>query len=250
MRSLACLIVLSLTAVAARAQDLADTCRASSSYDLTVAPDRLRFDRAAPAPRRIELHDGRASVDGAPLRLGAADSDRLALFEHDLRALLPRARAVARDGVDLAVKILREEGAALHLGSDARRQYETTLDSRAAGLKRRIDASTSTRDWQEDALQRWADDVVAELAQPVAADLGAQALAAAASGDFAAAADLRDRAADLAGSLRPRIERRMQALRPRIAELCPAIRQLHELQDGVRAADGRPLALLEIDAAR
>lgn len=249
MRSLALLIALSLT-VTAQAQDLADTCHASSSYDLTVAPDRLRFDRVTPAPRRIELHDGRASVDGTPLRLGAADSDRLALFEHDLRALLPRARAVARDGVDLAVKILREEGAALHLGSEARRQYEAILAMRTAELKRRIDASTSTRDWQEDALQRWADDVAAELAQPVAADLGAQALAAAATGDLAAAAELRDRAADLAGNLRPRIERRMQALRPRIAELCPAIRQLHELQDGVRGADGRPLALLEIAAAR
>lgn len=247
MRSLALLIALTLSA-AAQAQDLADTCHAGSSYDLTVAPDRLRFDRPAPAPRRIELRDGRASVDGAPLRLGAADSDRLALFEHDLRALLPRARAVARDGVDLAAKVLREEGAALHLGSEARRQYEATLAARATELKRRIDASTSTRDWQEDALRRWVDDVAAELARPVAADLGAQALAAAASGDFAAAADLRDRAADLAGELRPRIERRLQALRPRIAELCPAIRQLHELQDGVRAADGRPLALLEIDA--
>ena len=38
----------------------------------------------------------------------------------------------------------------------------------------------------------------------------------------------------------------MQALQPQIAALCPAIRRLAELQQGVRGADGRPLDLLQV----
>lgn len=250
MRSLPWLLALCLCSAAVRAQDLVDTCRASSSYDLTVLRDRLAFDRAAPAPRRIELRNGRVDVDGAPLRANAEQIDRLALFEHDLRALVPKAKAVARDGVDLAVQALRAEAAGLHLGADTRQRLDAVLAARAAELRQRIDASDSTRDWQGEAFERWSENVAAELVPLVAADLGTQALSAAAAGDLDAAAALRDRAAGVAGDLRPRLERRMQALRPRIQALCPSVRHLYELQRGVRGANGRPLDLIEIEAAR
>lgn len=248
MRSLACLIF--VLASAAQAQDFADTCGASSSYDLTVVPDRLQFDRAAPVPRRVELRDGKLSLDGAPARLNAEQVDRLALFEHDLRALVPKAKAVARDGVDLAVQGLRAETKSLQLSAETRAQLEAKLDARSAELKRRIEASTSTRDWQGEAFGRWTDEVAAELLPLLAADLGTQALAAAASGDLEAAASLHDRATRLATDLQPRLERRLQALKPRIDALCPSIRHLYELQRGVRGANGRALNLLELETAR
>ena len=43
------------------------------------------------------------------------------------------------------------------------------------------------------------------------------------------------------------LQQRMQALRPQIAALCPSIRRLAELQQGVRDGNGRPLNLLQID---
>ena len=49
--------------------DLADVCRASSSYDLTVSPDALVFERGAPSPRRIEWRGGALRVDGARIAL-------------------------------------------------------------------------------------------------------------------------------------------------------------------------------------
>lgn len=250
MRSMPWLLALCLCSAAAQAQDLADTCRASSSYDLSVLGDRLVFDRAAPAPRRVELRDGRIELDGAPLRASAEQVDRIALFEHDLRALVPKAKAVAREGVDLAVQALRAEADGLGLGADTRQRLDATLAARAAELKRRIDASTGTREWQDEAFARWSEQVAGELVPLLAADLGAQALSAAASGDLETAAALRDRAAGLATNLRPRLERRLQALRPRIQALCPSIHHLHELQRGVRGANGRPLDLIEIAAAR
>lgn len=242
--------LLVLCAGTAQAQDWSETCGASSSYDLTVAPDRLQFDRAAPAPRRIELRDGRIRADGAALRSSAEEADRVALFEHDLRALVPKAKAVARDGVDLAAQALRAEAASLGLAEETRRRLDATVAARGAELKRRIAASNDTREWQGEAFERWTEEVAAEIVPLLAADLGAQALAAVATGDLEAAASLRERADRLAGELRPRLERRLQALRPRVQALCPSIRHLYELQSGVRGPGGRPLGLLELDSAR
>lgn len=249
MRPLPLLAIAFAVSAAASAQDFTGVCRASSSYDLSVTPDALRFDRAGPAPRRIELHDGRLVVDGAAVRVSREDGDRLRLFEHDLRALVPRVKAVAREGVDLAAAALRAEAARLDLDADTQGELDGQLATHTAALKRRIDASTSTHDWQGEALERQQAAIVADLAPLLVADLGRQALAAALEGDLAAAARLRDGAATLTGDLRPRLERRMQALRPKVAALCPSIDHLYELQRGVRGANGRLLDLLDSGGA-
>lgn len=229
------------------AQDFATLCHASSSYDLTVTPDALRFDRSTPAPRRIELHGGQLRVDGVSVRVSREDADRLALFEHDLRALVPKVKAIAVDGVDLAIQSVRAETATLDLGADTQAELAGQLAAHGAELKRRIAGSASTRDWQGDAFDRYAADLVADIAPLLVADVGQQAVAAALAGDLDAAASLRDRAAVLGTRLRPRLERRMQALRPRLEALCPSLRRLQEVQNGVRGANGRPLDLLDID---
>jgi hypothetical protein len=238
--------VLAFAAIGGHAQDLADTCHASSSYDLTVRTDGLLFDRPNPPPRRLELHAGRLRSDGVAVRLGTEDGDRLALFEREVRALLPRVRSVAEHGVDLAIDAVRAETAGFGLAADTRTELERRLAARGSELRRRIAASTSTHDWQGDAFDRYAQDLVADLLPLLAADLAGQAVDAALGGDLDAAAALRDRAADLGGDLQPRLQRRMQALRPQIRALCPALRRLDELQRGVRGADGRPLTLLQV----
>lgn len=229
-----------------RAQDLATTCQASSSYDVTLQPSQLSFDRPQPAPFHVELHDGSLRTDGAPVALKAEDQDRLALFERELRALEPRAKAVARNGVDLLVQAVRGEAAGLGLGADTMAELNRRLDARAAELKQRIDASNSTRDWQGDLADQYANQVAGDLLPVLAGDLGQQAIQAAMSGDMQAAASLRDRASDLATQLRPRLEKRMQALRPQIQALCPSIRRLAELQQGVPGRGGQALNLLQI----
>ena len=249
MRPIGILVLAGLCAsFAAQAQDLADTCGASSSYDLDVGADALVFERAAPAPRRMEIHDGRLRIDGVAQALNTEDGDRLVLFESELRALLPRVRQVAVRGVDLAIEALRAETASLGLGADTRAELDRRLAAHAADLKRRIAASHGTRDWQGEAFEQQVDAIVAELLPLLAADLGQQAIDAALGGDLEAAASLRDRATDLATDLQPRLQRRMHALQPDIAALCPAIRELHALQLGLRGRDGRPLHLLDIDA--
>ncbi|MEP7042483.1 MAG: DUF2884 family protein [Dokdonella sp.] len=231
--------------------DLANVCHASSSYDLTVASNALIFDRANPAPRRIELHGGSASLDGVALPSNAEAADRLVLFEQDLRALLPKAKAIAANGVDLLVRAMHAEATSLGLGAQTQAQLDARLAARASEIKRRFASSTSTHDWQGDAFDRYAAEISADIVPLVAADLGAQALDAAVSGDLDGAASLRDRAAALdSDELSARLQGHLQALRPQIQALCPSIQRLYELQRGVRDAKGRPLDLFEIDAAR
>lgn len=228
------------------AQDLAATCHASSSYDVTLRPGSVLFDRPSPAPTRVELSQGTLRTDGVAVPLSAEDQDRISLFERDLRALAPRVRAVAQHGVDIAAQGLREEAAGMGLGADTQAQLNQRLSADAASLKQRIAASNSTHDWQGSAMDNYVSQIEGDLLPLIAADLGQQALSAAMSGDLQAAADLRDRATHLATQLEPRMRQRMQALRPQIEALCPAIQQLATLQQGVRDAKGRPLNLLQI----
>lgn len=244
--SLVVVILGLLSAPALHAQDLASTCHASSSYDVTLDAGDVLFDRTAPAPLRIDIRHGELRTDGVEVRLNAEDRDRMALFEHDLRALAPQVRTVAKNGVDMAVRALRAEVAGMGLDADTRTELGRRLAAHAADLKQRIAASRSTHDWQGAAIEQYANQVAADVLPLLAADLGQQALNAALSGDLQTAASLRDRAASLATDLQPRLQQRMQALRPQIEALCPAVRRLADLQQGVRGSNRQPLGLLQI----
>jgi hypothetical protein len=245
LRLLVTLLFLSL-ALSVHAQDLAATCHANSSYDVTLRTDSLLFDRPAPAPFHVELQQGALRTDGVVVHLNAEDQDRLALFERELRALTPRVRTVAQNGVDMAVQAMRAEADGMGLSADARSEFDRRLGGHASELKRRISVSRSTHDWQGDAADQTMNQIGADLLPLLAADLGQQAINAALGGDMDTAASLRDRAADLATELQPRLQRRMQALRPQIEALCPSIERLAELQQGVRGSDGQPLNLLQM----
>ena len=229
------------------AQQLAATCHASSSYDLTVQPDDLLFDRAAPAPRRVLLHDGTLRVDGRAVALNDENQDRLTLFERDLRALVPRVKAVAGQGVDVAVQAIRSEADGMNPSADTRAELDRRLAVDAADLKRRIAASHSTHDWHGTAASQYAQRLATDIVPLLAADIGQQALTAALSGDLQGAAALRERASRLANAWPARLQQRMQVLRPQVEALCPDIRRLATLQQAIRDDQGRPLDLLQLD---
>lgn len=246
LQRLLVLFALSLVGPALHAQDMAATCHASSSYDVTLKPDDLLFDRASPAPFHVELQQGVLRTDGQAVRLNAEDQDRLVLFERELRALAPRVRTVAQHGVDLAVQAMRAEADGMGLGADSRAEFDRRLLGHATDLKRRIAASRSSHDWQGDAANQYMNQIAADLLPLLAADLGQQAINAALQGDLQTAASLRDRAADLATELQPRLQQRMLALRPQVQALCPSIQRLADLQQGVRGGDGKPLNLVQV----
>ncbi|KQX96599.1 hypothetical protein ASD22_13665 [Rhodanobacter sp. Root480] len=240
------LLCTTLTATSLSAQEWATTCHASSSYDVTLKPSSILFDRPSPAPFHVEMQRGTLRTDGTAVALNAEQQDRLTLFERELRALAPRVRTVAQHGLDMAVRALKEETQGMSLGADTRAELDRRLASHAATFKQRIAASNSTHDWQSDVIDQYANQIAADVLPLLANDLGQQALDAAMRGDLQAAATLRDQATGLASGLRPRLEQRMQALQPQIAALCPAITRLADLQQGVRGSNGQPLNLLHI----
>ncbi|MGH8163739.1 MAG: DUF2884 family protein, partial [Rhodanobacteraceae bacterium] len=95
----------------ARGADLADICRASTSYDVTLRPDALIFQRGAPDARTLVLSRGSLAVNGRDVAMDDEDRDRVALIERDARALAPRVKAIAQRAVDLGAQAVREEAA-------------------------------------------------------------------------------------------------------------------------------------------
>ena len=244
----AILLLAACFAGGASAQELDHACRVASTYDLTIRPDALLFDRPQVAPRSVRMHDGALSTDGRSVALRPDEQDRVALFESRLRELVPKAKAIASDGVDVAARAVRDEAASAAPDAVASGELDQTLNARVADIKRRIAASQSTRDWQEDAMRAYAQEIVSDIAPILTQDVGGQAMQLAMNGDLQGAAALRDRVAGLTTSGQARVVAKLRsALEPRVKALCPTVRQLQDLQSGLRDADGRPLVLLEND---
>ncbi len=123
------------------AQDLGTTCQVASTYDLTVRPDSLVFERADAAPRSVRMQDGALLTDGRAVSLRPDEQDRVALFERNVRALVPKVKAIANDGVDLAARAVRDEAATAAPGAVGSGELDRVLNARVADIKRRIAAS-------------------------------------------------------------------------------------------------------------
>lgn len=230
----------------AAAQDLDHACRVASTYDLTVKPEALLFERTDVAPRTVRMHGESLDTDGRPVALRPDEQDRVALFESRVRMLVPKAKAIATDGVDVAARAVRDEASAAAPDAVASGDVDRVLNARVADIKRRIAASQSTRDWQEDAMRAYAQEIVSDIAPVLTQDVGTQAMQMAMRGDLQGAAALRDRVSSLTGGAQGRIVAKLRtALEPRVRALCPAVQELEDLQSGLHDASGRPLALLE-----
>lgn len=229
------------------AQDLGTTCHVASTYDLTVRSDALVFDRMDAAPRTVRMHDGSLSTDGEAVALRPEEQDRVTLFERNVRALVPKVKAIANEGVDIAARAVRDEASTAAPGAVASGELDRVLSARVADIKRRIAASQSTRDWKEDAMRAYAQEIVSDVSPILTQDVGGEAMQLAMNGDLQGAAALRDRVASVSTGGQARVVARLQtALKPRIEALCPSIRQLSDLQSGLRDASGRPLLLIEV----
>lgn len=254
MRSLWFGLVVTLLALMicglARADSLADICNASSTYDLTVRPTGLTFDRPNSPPREVWMHAGTLRVDGATAALNTEDRDRLTLFERDVRALLPKVKPIASHGVDLAALAIRKEVAILAPSAAASGVLDQRIDAHVGDIKARISRSNSTHDFHGEAFDQYASKLVADIVPLVAADMVQQAISDALSGDLEGAAQLRDQALNVASTLEAKLRQSLQPLRPQIQALCPDIRSLDALETGITSAlpAGGRLNLIEIDA--
>jgi hypothetical protein len=223
-------------------------CKVRSDYDFTLSDSAVVFERI-PAPlQQFEMKNGSLSVNGKPVTLNARDRGRIASFEATLRGLVPKIKAIAQRAVDLSVVAIREEAASASPKSAADPQLNRRLDARAAELRTRIAASSTSKQWRGPALNRYSAEVLSDVLPIVGGDLAQQAVEVALRGDLAGASALKNRAMGLRAALEARIRRKLDVLQPELDKLCPSLRRLNTLESGLAAAlpDGSRLNLLEV----
>ncbi len=226
-----------------------NSCDIESEFDLTLHPNRLELTREDDLPRRVELVDGRLWLDNREQRLTAADKARILRFEAEVRALAPRVRTVALEGVAIAVDAI---GMVItHLGGDSTRldELRQELSQHGREWEQRIRAAQSTRDWGTDADAAFAGKLVAQMVPAIAGEMASSAVRAALSGDEAKLQAIEARAEGLEKEIEKRIEARADRLEIAAKALCPSLHELDRIDNDltVRTSDNRRLELLEIE---
>lgn len=224
-------------------------CELRSAYDITVTPAALLFDRASGAARRIEVSGGRLTDRGKAVALGRADRDRIVRFERTVRSLVPRARKLGSQAVDLAATAVREQAAASSPHSAANPQLKARLDERVRELKARIAKSNTSREWRGPAFDRYAAALLADVVPLIGGDIANAALDATLRGELGKAAALAGQASDVRAALEQRMRMKLDTLKPQMDALCPSLRTLDGLEAGVtaRLTDGTRLDLLQVN---
>lgn len=243
------LIALALMFAAAGADAGVQTCDFDSDYDLRIAGDRLEFTRDSGAPASVVMRQGRLIVDGVEARLSAEDSRRVAEFEREARALLPEAKGIALDAVDIAFTALTE--VVRGLSDDAAPTLARLEDARAE-LVEHVQSADGTAGFDGDFIEDTVTGLVGEVVPLIVRDVAAGAVAAALSGDESKIREFERRAERMERELEDRVETSAKSLEARAEALCPRIARLDEIEDGLafRQPDGSALQLLRAESRR
>jgi hypothetical protein len=227
------LLALSLAAVAAPAsahRHGVDMCDIQSPYSLTLNEGALSFTRDSGSPQRIEMHRGHLLVDGRELALSAADRERIAHYEAQVRALVPQVKAIAKEAVGIAFAAITQV-AKTFADSDADfRRTGDRLELARHELERRIDSELDGQPWHDAAFERAIEDTIKATVPVLVGDITAKALKVAFSGDEKAANELERRAGELEKTLEREVERRADALEARAKALCPQVAELDRIE--------------------
>lgn len=240
--------VLLLMAVAGHA--LAQTCRTSSNYEISLIDGALQFDRKNTPPQRLEMRRGVLMVDAKAITLGADDRKRVVAFETKVRELIPRIKVIAQQGVDLMVAAIREEAARSSPAAAVRPELNARVDARAQELKSRIANSTTSKEWQPAAMSGYMATILADVAPMISGDLAQKALDLTMKGDLGGVMALKEQATALRDSLEKRIQSKLDTLQPDIQALCPSLRELDRIEAAVTQPlpDRSRLNLIRIDS--
>jgi len=227
------------------------SCDAESDFDITLHPNRLELTRehGNKYPNRVELVDGRLWLDNREHKLTPEDRARVLRFEAEVRALAPRVREVALEGIAIAVEAI---GLVIeHLGGDGARLDELRgeLAHHGRQWEQRIRTAQTTRDWGTGDDAKFAGKLVAQMVPAIAGEMATSAVRAALSGDEAKLEAIEARAENLEKEIEKRIEARADRLEVVARTLCPRIRELDRIDNALalRLPNQRRLNLIEID---
>lgn len=239
---------LSLTFTAQAASPNFGSCGLDSDYDVTLDKAGLTFRHDGGKPASIVMSKGQLVVDGRNLSISDADRARIAEYEATVRALVPQAKAIARDAVDIAYVAVTEVAAAFSGTADdtnTRKRLGVLRDE----FKLRIDDTFDKRPWNEDEFDSLVERALGDLMPVVVAEVAGSAIAIALSGDEARAAELEKRAEKIERDIERRVDTQAAQLASRVAALCPMVAKLDRIESGLelRFDDGSRLNLLDVD---
>lgn len=223
---------LSVTAVAHARGHQFQSCGLDSNYSVSFDEGGLLFVRDEGKPGRVLMRKGHLEVDGRELSLSDADRARIAEFEATVRALVPQAKAIARDAVDIAYSAVSEVAATFSKTADnsaTRHRLESLRDE----VKLRLSDSFDRRPWSEKEFEAVFEQAMSDLLPVIIGEVAGTAISIALSGDEAAAAELEKRTAKLEQDIEKRIDTQTVQLASRVAALCPMVASLDRIESSL-----------------
>jgi hypothetical protein len=231
-------------AIAPAAQARHMECQMHSDYHLHMQGQAFVFTRDDGPAQRVVLGGGRLFINGREVALSSADQARIDNYESELRRLLPEARQVATEAVDIAFSALTEVARGFAEHGD--RTLENDLEKAHRHLRGQI---------SEDGAFVFNGDIDAEVIKPIITEFvpeitGAAvktALSIAFSGDDAKAKAFQARMDAMGKQIDVKVKDRANALEPLAQSMCQRTRRLDAIEGGLslRLDDGKRLDLLQ-----
>jgi hypothetical protein len=240
-RLLAVMLALAI-APATQARDL--ECEMHSDYHLQMHGQAFVFTRDSGTRERIVIGGGRLFVNDREVTLNATDQERINRFESELRQLLPEARQVASEAVDIAFTALTE--VARGFADHGDRTLVDDLEQAHRHLRGQIDRNGAFV---------FNGDIDAEVIKPIITEFvpeitGAAvktALTIAFSGDSEKSKAFQARMDAMGKQIDVKVKARAEALEPLARSLCQRTQRLDAIEGGLtlRLDDGSKLDLLQ-----
>ncbi len=220
------------------------SCNIHSDYNIGPYRAAYLFQRDSGPARKVGIGGGRLFIDGKEIQLGAADQQRVAQFELELRGLGPEVQKVSEEAIAIAFTALTEVA----------RGLSATPDETIANLeKSRRQALAEIRDQP---LTVFNDDAMDDIVEPIVAryvpDIAGGAVRSAMSMIFAGEAkraEFEKRMDRMEHEIDTRVDARAKALEPLAQAMCDRLTRMDALDDALeyRLPGGESLQLLEVD---
>jgi hypothetical protein len=248
MKSIAlavCLTALILPTASAGSQLDFEECTVRSDYGLRVHGGSVLLNRKSGDPREVRIQEGRLWLDGAEQMLGQADRQRLRHIERELTAMLPEVRAIAEEGLDMAIDALVHVAGSLGVADPA---LIDEIERARQDFSQAIERQMQGDGLDEGLMEHDIEALVERLTPQIAGKVAALAISAALSGDEAAAKDFERRAETMGKELEVAMKSRGKALESRAEALCGRIERIDMIENALdlRLADGSPLNLVRM----
>lgn len=224
------------------------SCSVDTGYDIDVQHNAILFSRTDGSPHTVRMHDGMLQVDGRALAVSQADAARLRQYEAQVRALLPEAAEIAREGVGIGFDALTTVAATFAEQPDERSEVIRKLTGQRQRVLAQIDQGIGSGQWHHHGLDQLMDEGMGDAVSTLVSTVAARAVKAALSGDQSQVAALEARADSLDKSIDRAVEAPARRLGERADALCPRLVALDELQQqlSLRLPDGSALSLLTV----